>query len=1178
MNPTIDILRAELERLFSLEEMTSMSARLLGLDPHDVGGATAKASFAKALTERCVDGDRLDALVDVILATRPGVDPRVRDTAGLLGQEGVPPGGRVGPFAIGRRLGEGELSVVYAATRDEEERVVKVLRRAAARDRGAVQRFLTATRMMSAVGHRGLPKGIEAGESAGQIWVSYLQRGTDTQPLSARFARSGPARIEELKPILIGILEPLAALHKARMVHGALKMENVLVARGTAAKEGAPAGDESQVTVVDLGTDRLRYQATAGNGHSSVLAVYGSPKTIAPEQVRGQRADFASDVYAFGAMLYELLSGTPVFPFETATDAAFAHVTRVPEPPSAKAPQGWIGKDVDDFILALLAKAPEKRPKNASALLDALDWLARGTTSRGAGAAFPEERLTELIDRLVSAPDDADAAIGLEQAVDQGADATRVADAFEVAAGAVQAEAADGLDVKKSLLFRAARIFEVSLNDKKGAERVYEAIVHCDPTDDIARTALDEVRKSLGKYAEVVESLMSRSEEAAHGEERARLFAEIGRLCASELDDPEQGVLAYARALCETPSVREYADEIERLASSQLQLWSDVLSSLTESARGDSLSSTAQNELLAHAGRWYDEKVGRADLGLLAYKQILEGDPANEEAHEGLASIYKKAQQWPELVGVLVTRANAFGGLPRARDLRAEAGEVYEQKLNDAARAKEMYARVLAEEPGHAKAADGMVRIAQRTGDFDALVAILERRAESRRGQEKVDTLLKLARVYEDDIEDLTEATRHYRAVLEMEPHELQALKGLERIYGRTGKYSELLANLELQVTIAATPRQKVNIYERLAILHDEEFLDHARAADSIECLLAIDSSNDGALTALPRHYRALGEWEQLERLYDRHAAMVTDEARRVDLMMQRARVLAENIGSPDRATRVYEDVLAIQPSHSGALEALARLRELAGDANAALAAIEALAAQAPTPEARAELCVRAARLLEGHGDRDGAIERYKLALEASPRDAAAGAALRQAYAARGEASSVVALVERELDLADSKMQKARLYAELARVQREKLRDDVAAEANARTAIDLDPTNGDALLVLGDIAFEQRRYVEANKHLEQLVGGASSLPTPDAIRLLTRFVETYGHTVAARAPAPDKTRDSAPPPSRSIVREHPRLAAAVETLEQIAPNDAEALLRVGRVLLECGDAVAARRT
>src|SRR6202030_2972118 len=100
MNPTIEILRAELERLFSLDEMTSMSHRLLGLDPADVGGDTAKASFAKALTERCVDGDRIDALVDVILVSRQGVDPRVRDVAGLFGREELAQGATLGEFLV----------------------------------------------------------------------------------------------------------------------------------------------------------------------------------------------------------------------------------------------------------------------------------------------------------------------------------------------------------------------------------------------------------------------------------------------------------------------------------------------------------------------------------------------------------------------------------------------------------------------------------------------------------------------------------------------------------------------------------------------------------------------------------------------------------------------------------------------------------------------------------------------------------------------------------------------------------------------------------------------------------------------------------------------------------------------------------------------------------------------
>jgi hypothetical protein len=356
MNPTIDILRAELERLFSLDEMTSMSERLLGLDPDDVGGATAKASFAKALAERCVDGDRIDALVDVLVASRPGVDARLRDVAGLLGRDEIAPGETLGPFVVSRKLGEGALGVVYTARHGDQDTVLKVLRCEASRDKRAVQRFLTATRMVAALDHPGLPRGLEAGETDGTYWVSY--DAVDAQPLSARFSRTGPSHFTELKPILRGILEPLAALHKARIAHGDLKLENVLVGRHTAAEGTSPASgswsksgvtspggtgetmdgpssarDPSQnllaswrVLLVDAGTDRLRQRSVGSNGHSGALAVFGSPKTISPEQVRGLRADAAADIYAFGAMMYELLSGRPVFPYETGTDAALAHV------------------------------------------------------------------------------------------------------------------------------------------------------------------------------------------------------------------------------------------------------------------------------------------------------------------------------------------------------------------------------------------------------------------------------------------------------------------------------------------------------------------------------------------------------------------------------------------------------------------------------------------------------------------------------------------------------------------------------------------------------------------------------------------------------------------------------------------------------------------------------------
>jgi tetratricopeptide (TPR) repeat protein len=1163
MNSTIDIVRAELERLFSLEEMTAISQRLLGLDPQDVGGATARASFARALTERCAAGDRLDALVDVIVASRQGADPRVREATGFFGSEELEPGSSLGPFTITRPLGDHPVANVYAARRGYEDCVLKVLRRQFSVNKRAVQRLLTLNRMVAALEHPGLPAGLDAGESEGSYWISHDY--IEEQPLSVRFARTGPIHISELKPILIGILRPLSALHAARIPHGDLRFESVLIGRETA----------GHVTLVDFGLDRLRERGPLANGHGGLVAVFGSPKTMAPEQIRGQRADTAADVYAFGAMMYELLSGVPVFQFESPADIAFAHLTKTPEPPSARGPRGSIGRDVDAFVLSLLEKDPDRRPRHAGALLDALESLGRASlSSRTMPESFPPERLSGAIEALIAAPLEAGAAEALETAVDEGADPKSVAEAFRLAADELTGKGADAIDGRKSLLHRAARTLDVG-GDKAQAERVYETIVELDPTDVPAHVALEALRRSQGKHAEVVESLLARSEAAAPGADKAHLFAEIGRICEVELQDPEQGLLAYSRALCETPLDRDLADEIERIAEARQPLWNEVLATVVATIQAGGLQERERCKLLAYAGRWYERKLSRADLAIEAYREILALEPLNDEAHEGLSAIYKKAHQWSELVSLLTLRAGASGDSPRARDLRTEAAVVLDAHLDDAAGAADIYGQVLADDPTHEKATVGMTRLAERSGDYAALVDVLERRAKAHSGSQRTKTLLEIAEIYEQQVGQLPEAEGRYQKILDEEPADPKALRGLDRIYNRTGKYRELLENLRRQVATVDTPRQKVNLYERMATLLEDEFLDHVSAADCLEKALAIDPASQEALAKLPRYYRILARWELLEQLYERQANVATSDVERIERLMQRVQILSENLASPDMATRVCEQVLELDSNHGPALETLARLREQAGDAQAALKAIETLAASASTPEARAEHWVRAGRLLEERGDLDLAIERYKLAIEACPGEPGAASALRRAYATRGDAAGVVALIENELASAEGKTTRARLYGELARVFRDKLRDDDQAEVSAKTALELDPTNPDALLVLGEIAFDRERYLEASKYLEALVLRANALPKGDAVRALVRFVEAFGRGLGelSSPSLPERSDLGARP---SLGDSQRRLLSALESLEQIAPEDNSSAARVARILFEYGDSAAAR--
>jgi tetratricopeptide (TPR) repeat protein len=1167
MTANIDILRSELERLFSLEELTHLSQNLLGLDPKEVGGETAKASFARALAERCVDSDRIEALLDVLVVQKKDIDPRVRDVATLLGEAELPAGKQFGPYAVEKKLSATELGVVYTARRDGKVHLLKTLRREAARDRRAVQRFLTANRLMATIAHDGIPKGIDAGEIEGTPFVAY--ENIDAQPLSARLARTGPSHINELRPILKGILEALAAIHKAGLVHGDLKTEHVLVARG----EGPQA---VKIVLIDFGGDRLRPRLAPNGGQPGFLAVFGSPKTIAPEQIRGRAADARTDVYAFGAMLYELLSGKPPFTVDSPADAALAHVGQTAEPPSAKAPRGWVSKEVDAFVLSLLAKDPAQRPKDAGALLEPIESVGKPVAPKSTAPALAPEKLDELVDTLVATPDSAEAAMALEQAVEQVSEPAKIADAFAMAADQLEVKSDDDKETKKSLLFRAARIFDQHVKDKARAEDMYALITELDPDDDIASAALETVRKAQGKYAEIVDMLLARSEKAKTAEQRARIMAEIGHITANELDDAEQGLIAYTQALCELPTDETFAQEIERLAGNKAERWNEVLGSITEAIKAESLAQADKNALLGIAARWYEGKAGRADMAVLAYQQILVTEPASEIAAEGLTHIYRKAQQWPELANALVTRADAAGQSPRGRDLRVEAAEIFESRLGDVKRAKDIYSLVLQDDPGHAKAVDALGRIAEREGDYKTLVGLLEKRAEARRGQERAEVLCKIAEAYEDHLNDLGEATRRYEAVLAIDGQNLAALKGLDRIFNRTGRYRELLEILDKQVSVAATPRQKINLYERMAALYDEEFLDHAKASESLESILAIDGANDAALTGLARHYRAQGKWEEVVKLYERHAGVTSDDARKVELLLTRARTLGDQVGSPERATRAYEQVLELVPGHAGALEALARLKEQSGDANAALAAIEALAAKAQTPEQKAEQWIRAAKLLEGRGDRDGAIERYKLALESNPKDAGAAAALRAAYAARGDAASVVSLVEKELTTAEGNMAKARLHAELAKLYHQQLRDEAKALAAAKLASELDPTNADAQMVLGDIAYDAGRFHEAARAYEGLVSRAGMFGKDDALRVLVRFLESSSKIQPAVSMAPPS--GSSPDLAAHVKpASNPRVLAAAEALQKLAPGDAGTAAQAAKAVFEHGDPAVARK-
>lgn len=1124
----LEVLRAELERLFNLDDLVRLSRDDLGFDPDEIGGTSTLGAFAGALLAHCEREDAVDALADAIKATGRELSPALLQLtqADPAEEAALAAGTDLGVFRIARKLGDGRLGSTYLAKTEGRDVRLKVLHPETSRDRRGLQRYLALTRLAGRIDAVGLPRLVYAGPAGDRYVVAHEY--LEGQSLSARVARTGPLHVNEARAILLGLAEAVRALHDKTLVHGALSLDNLITYR-------SPSG-EPAVVVFDAGTDRLR--ARQNRHRKGLSSTGGNPKTVSPEQIRGADADKHSDVYSLGALAYELLTGKA--PFEgDVLEAAYGHLLRVPAPPSSVAPRGWVSADVDAAVLRWLSKEPERRG-TVSELQQTLEEIGR--TRRADDLS--ESQIEDLEQQLLGDPSNLDLAEQLASAVGNGATAERIGQAFRLAASMIDDPIA--YEAKFGLLLRAARLFESKNTTLDKADAVYEELLGIDPRSEVAMAGLEEVRRRAGKHEELIEMLLGRAERAPSARERARAMAEIGRIYLRDLSDAEQATVAFAQAFTDDPSA-EYAGEVERAAGGSEQLWAEALQAVGEASQAPELTPEARTLLLLQAGTWYRTKVGRADLALPCYQAVLGVEPSNEGALLGLTEIYKKAQQWQELGMILNHRADAAATPVQARDLRTEAAEVLEQRIGDFQGARAIYEIVLAEDPTHERASDALGRILEKAGDFGVLVQLLSARIATQSKVDAVRTLCRIGELQDDRLNNPGEAWAAYERALRIDPESLDALRGIERNLAKQGKYRELVENLEEQVHKAATPKQKIALLERIAAIHEEEFLDQKSAARALERALEADPGRVSAMASLVRHLRVLERWEDASRLYERQLELVDAPAERVTLGMAWGRLLADQLGYTDRAVHAYELVLQSDPEHAGALEALAKLQETTGDADRALDAILTLAEQADNPTTRSEQYLRAAKLLDARGNRDQAIEHYRNALEANPEDRSISAALRSAYVRRGDINAAVELIEREIEVTDGDRAQARLAGELARLQREKLGDDARAEASASRALRLDPSNLDALLVMAEICFEKRRYVEASAHYSRVADRLEGLGAEIAVPALVRYVDALAQSGSTEG-----------------------ALTAVDTLLRLAPHDAEALGRVAQVTFSHG--------
>ena len=1092
----VEFLQGQLERLFELDGLMALSSELLGLEPTEVGGTSAKGTFARALVRHCEKHDGLTLLAE---AVRLSADER-DDVASSLptgSDDELAVGTEVRTFRILRELERGPLATTYLAERPAphnghtERAHVAVFHREVTRDRIAVWRLLRAARALTSTRDTGLAGIWDAGTlSDGRAFVAT--EAVQGQTLSTRVQRSGPIHPSELRGIARTLLRGLATLHDRGQLHGYLSAEHVLIVR--------PQNGSSQSYGVLTNLVTARLLERTEESLPGVLRVVGDPCTLAPEVARGAPADARSEVYAVGCILYHALAGAPPFDAATGIDAVLAHVYEEAPPLAerARSDSASFSPELEAVIARALSKSPDERYQSVRELADALEQVARTSIPPGAGALDPDA-LAQAVAQLREQPADDARASALEALVAPTGAWTEAVDAL--LEQAAQLDPVEQLEAKKHLLFRCARILADELGDRAEAERTYRGVLELDPADPQAHNAIEELYRTSGDHEALVGLLLDRLESETSPSERASILREVAGLYEHELAQKENALVAWTQALSEEASDERARRAIERLATTPEQLGEAVaaLHDAVDVSGDRPAHAVALSVIIAD---WYAERLARLDAALPYLQEALRLDPAHEPALEALTRLYRKAEAWDELVQLLLQRADAAADPARKRDIKAEAAAVCHDKLANLELAEGIFAEVLREDPTHPIALAALEQIYAASGEFTKLVALFESKLKELRGAARASTLCELAELYESDPAQQDRALELAKEAIEAEPKSQAAHKILERIHAARNEHAELRDVLEKQREYATTPHQHVALLERLGALYEEPLADAARAAETYERIIEISPAHEGANLALARLYRQLHRFDDLAQTYDRHAKGVDEPERKVQLLMQAARVLMADIGSPERAAFVCERVLAIAPDQGEALALTARIRALAGDTIAALDALELLVESEQDPERKADLLVRAGRMLESHDDLDGAIERYKSALEASAGYEVALEALGRLYERRGDVRGEAELLWRRVELVSEPRERARRWIALAKVRLDKLHDKALATDAYERAHELDPDNREALLGLGQLALADKRWSDASGWLEPLLEHTTELPSELAREVL----------------------------------------------------------------------------
>ena len=485
----------------------------------------------------------------------------------------------------------------------------------------------------------------------------------------------------------------------------------------------------------------------------------------------------------------------------------------------------------------------------------------------------------------------------------------------------------DDIDERLGMLRDAAKIYQAELGDMNQAIEVLQEARDHDPDDRATIELLDPMLDSAGLHRALVRLLEHRIVLANDSEERLGLRLRSARLREESLEDLEGAVEDLLAATDLAPNDDRILAEMDRLFGAQ----SDFVEQANIIERRLPLVEGADRvELLVRQARLMAQHLDDPYGAVRKGAEALEADPEHagarevleslssdesvaEEAMRALEESYSKSGSVADQVRILGLRAETAHGPDRV-DLLVQIAALREKELEDVDGAFAAQLDAYKASRGEARLRPETERLAGAAGRWAAFAMAAEEVFDDVDTVERRALRFRVAEIYNDELESPEEAAAHWRAALDDNPTDIDALRALDGYYAETEAWTELVEILSMQVDASSEPDERVETLLRMATLQETALSANDEAIETLRRARGVAPDEERAVDALRRLLRTQEEWDELSGLLEERYRSTEDSAVRGELAFDLAELYRGPLEDAERAFGFYP--AAIEAEH----------------------------------------------------------------------------------------------------------------------------------------------------------------------------------------------------------------------------------------------------------------------